>query len=199
MNNLFFLSLIFLLNHFAFIVNLSHFSYSIITLFSEIVNIYRKNSKVNPAQTQWYEGSLDYLSQLYSVVKDYLAAYHLYQEWLPIMKKKYEADPKSLRSDYASKLGNQSFYSIFAKQYAEAEQYAREGLAIDSAEHFIYSNLAASLLFQGKYDEAEKIYRQYKDKLKEGFLDDFKQFAEAGIIPKEREADVERIKRLLEE
>ena len=185
--------------------NLGHLKFDVkryeeaIPPFEEALNIYRKNSKVNPAQTQWYEGSLDYLSQLYSVVKDYLAAYHLYQEWLPIMKKKYEADPKSLRSDYASKLGNQSFYSIFAKQYAEAEQYAREGLAIDSAEHFIYSNLAASLLFQGKYDEAEKIYRQYKDKLKEGFLDDFKQFAEAGIIPKEREADVERIKRLLEE
>ena len=140
-----------------------------------------------------------YLTQLYSVVKDYLAAYHLNLEWLPIMKKKYETDSESLQSDYASTLGTQSFYSIFAKQYAEAEQLACEGLSIDSTQHFIYSNLAAALLFQGKYEETEKIYRQYKDELKDAFLDDFKQFAEAGVIPKEREADVERIKRMLEE
>jgi hypothetical protein len=47
--------------------------------------------------------------------------------------------------------------------------------------------------------EAEKIYRQYKDELKDSFLDDFKQFAEAGVIPKERDADVERIKKMLGE
>ena len=85
------------------------------------------------------------------------------------------------------------------KQYAESEHLAREGLAVDSTQHFIYSNLAAALLFQGKYAEAEKIYREYKSELKDSFLDDFRQFAEAGVIPKEREADVERIKRMLNE
>lgn len=165
----------------------------------ETLSIYRRISQTNPAQTQGYEGSLYYLSQLYNVVKDYLAAYHLNQEWLPIMKKKYEADPKSLQSDYAIHLGGQSYYCIFAKQYAEAEQYAREGLAIDATKHYIYSNLAAALLFQGRYEEAEQIYRQYKDELKDSFLDDFKQYAEAGVIPEERKTDVERIKRLIEE
>ena len=72
-------------------------------------------------------------------------------------------------------------------------------MAVDSTQHWIATNLAAALLFQGKYAEAEKIYRQYKDELKDSFLDDFKQFAEAGVIPKEREADVERIKKMLGE
>ncbi len=85
------------------------------------------------------------------------------------------------------------------KQYAKSEQLAREGLAIDSTKHFIYSNLAAALLFQGKYAEAEKIYRQYKSELKNGFLGDFQQFAEAGVIPKEREEDVENIRKMLNE
>ena len=85
------------------------------------------------------------------------------------------------------------------KQFAQAEQYAREGLQVDSTKHFIYANLAASLLFQGKYEEAEQIYRQYKEELKDGFLDDFRQYAEAGVIPKEHEAEVERIKQMLEE
>ena len=106
-------------------------------------------------------------------------------------------DPNRWKDFYARKLGSQSFYAIFTKRYKEAGQLAREGLAVDATMHWIASNLAASLLFQGKYAEAEKIYRQYKQELKEAFLDDFRQFAEAGVIPKECEADVEKIKKML--
>ena len=99
----------------------------------------------------------------------------------------------------ASVKGLLSFLNIISKHYVHAEQCAREAMSIDSTQHWIQGNLAAALLFQGKYGEAEVIYRQYKDELKDGFLDDFNQFAEAGVIPKEREADVEKIKKLLEE
>ena len=167
--------------------------------FEEVLNIDRRIFKTNPAWIQRYENDLNYLNLLYYAVKNYLAVYQLHQEWLPIKKEKYEADPESLQSEYAGNLANHSWCCIFAKQYAEAEQYAREGLAIDSAQYFIYSNLAVALLFQGRYEEAEQIYRQYKDELKDSFLDDFKQYAEAGVIPEERKTDVERIKRLIEE
>ena len=167
--------------------------------FEEALDIYRRLTKVNPAKQQQYEGSLYWLSQLYSAVNNYSTTYRINQEWLPILKTKYEDNSDDWRSDYAGTLGNQSFNAIFMKQYAEAEQLAREGLAVDSTRHFIFANLAAALLFQGKYAEAEKIYRQYKGELKDSFLDDFKQFAEAGVIPKEREADVEKIKRMLNE
>jgi tetratricopeptide (TPR) repeat protein len=170
-----------------------------ITSFEEALEIYRRLAKINPAQQQWYEASLYWLSQLYRVVKNYSSAYRINQEWLPILKMKYEENSESLKGDYAEELGNQSYYALFMKQYAEAEQLAREGLDIDSTKHFIYANLAASLLFQGKYAEAEKIYRQYKLELKEGFLDDFRQFAETGVIPKEREEDVENIRKMLNE
>ena len=155
--------------------------------------------KVNAAQRQGYEGCLYYLGALYSQVGNHSAAYKTNQEFLPILKEKYAASPASLRSDYAGRLGSQAFYAIFMKRYQEAEQLAHEGIAVDSTQHIIYTNLAAALLFQGKYTEAEKIYRQYKAELKDSFLDDFRQFAEAGVIPKECEADVERIKRMLEE
>ncbi len=167
--------------------------------FEEALDIYRRLSKTNPAQQQWYESSLYSLSLLYHIEENYLAAYNINHEWLPIMKKLYETDMDTQRNNYAGNLGSQSFYAIFAKQYTEAELYARDGLAIDSTKHFIYSNLAASLLFQGKYAEAETIYRQFKDELKDSFLDDFKQFAEAGVIPEERKEDVERIKQMLNE
>ena len=167
--------------------------------FEEALEIYRRISKVNPAQQQGYEGSLYWLSILYSNQKKYDAAYRINQEWLPLMKKRYEANPDDWRKEYAGTLGSQAFCAIFMKHYTEAEQLAVEGLSVDSTKHFIYANLAGSLLFQGKYNEAEKIYRQYKDELKDGFLDNFKQFAEAGVIPKQYEADVEKIKRMLSE
>ena len=96
-------------------------------------------------------------------------------------------------------MGDVSFYAIFAKQYGEAEQYALEGLQLDSTKHYIYVNYAAALLFQGKYAEAETICRQYKDEKKNSFLDDLRLYAEAGVIPKEYEADVEKIKKMLNE
>ena len=61
------------------------------------------------------------------------------------------------------------------------------------------NNLAALYRQNQQLTEAETIYRQFKDKLKEGFLDDFKQYAEAGVIPKEYEEDVEKIKKMLNE
>ena len=94
-------------------------------------------------------------------------------------------------------LNNMSFVSIMLKKYHAAEQYAREALALDTTKHLTVTNLAASLLFQGKYSEAEKLYRHYREELKDHFFDDFKQFTEAGAVPKKREKDVEKIKQLL--
>ena len=170
-----------------------------ITSFEEALEIFRRLAKASPAQQHGYEGSLYYLSQLYPVVKNYSAAYLINKEWLPILKKMYEENPDAVKSDYAGILGSQSYYALFMKQYAESEQLAREDLAVDSTNTFIYSNLAAALLFQGKYAEAEKLYRQYKSELKDSFLDDFRQFAEAGVIPKEYEDDLEKIKQILNE
>ena len=165
----------------------------------EALKLYRRIAQVNPEEYQWYQVSLDYLSQLYRAVGNYAEAYQINQELLPLLKSEYEANVNDLHIEYAQTLGSQSFYAIFMKQYAEAEQLSKKGLAVDSTQHWIASNLAAALLFQGKYAEAEKTYRQYKDELKDSFLDDFRQFAEAGVIPEEREEDVERTKRMLNE
>ena len=167
--------------------------------FEHALEIYRRLAKQNPIYQRDYEGSVYYLSQLYTDLKKYVAAYRINKEWLPILKKIYEKNPEKTKGGYAENLGVQSIYGLFLKQFAESEQYAREGFAVDPTKHWIAANLAHALLFQGKYAEAEKIYREYKAELKDSFLGDFRQFAEAGVIPKEREADVERIKRMLNE
>ena len=170
-----------------------------ITSFEEALGIYKRLTEKSSTYQEMYESSLNWLSFLYPKISNYPVAYQTNQEWISILKKKYENNPDSLRQIYAEALGSQSFYAIFMKNYQEAELFAYEGLSIDSTRHFIYSNLASSKLLQGKFAEAETIYRQYKEELKDSFLDDFKQFAEAGVIPPEHEADVEKIKRMLEE
>ena len=84
-------------------------------------------------------------------------------------------------------------------RFAESEAMYISALKTNPNNHLACTNLAASLLFQGKIEEAEKIYRQYKAKYKELFLDYFALYEQQGVIPEERKADVERIKAMLNE
>lgn len=142
-------------------------------------------------------GLLKGMGNLYFKCKRYDDCVKVNKEALDVYHNLYEKDSLMWYKEYAEMLGNISYYTLFKKGFTEAEIYAREGLIIDSLTQFINTNLAAALLFQGKYTEAKKIYCQYKFELKDSFLDDFKVFAEAGVIPKKREKDVEKIKQLL--
>ena len=151
-----------------------------------------------------YTTIMSWLQQLYGQEKKYSHAYQCYKQNIPLLKTLYQLLKtlyQSDKSNYTELLNgilvDQSFYAIFEKQYAEAEVYSREALEVDSTKHIAYSNLAAALLFQGKYLEAETIYSQYKAELKGGFLSDFEEFARTGVIPKNREEDVKKIKQLL--
>ena len=123
----------------------------------------------------------------------------MYQEELAINKQLAQEDPDSYRADVARTWGNLSNHALLMKQFDKAMDYAREGLACDSSKLFIWANLAASLLFKGDYGQAEAIYRQYRTELKDTFLDDLEEFERLGIIPKEREADVQKIRQMLQQ
>lgn len=170
-----------------------------IPYFEETLAICHDFSSNNLSVVSFYHSSLHWLSQLYSTTSEHTRYYELNEEWLPILKTYYQEDAESNKGNYSSALINQSFQCIFLKKFEQAEQYAREALQIDDSKTIIYTNLAAALLFQGKYDEAEQIYIQYKDKLRDGFLQDLADFEAAGIIPEERKTDVERIKKMLNE
>ena len=146
-----------------------------------------------------YTTIMSWLHQLYGQEKKYSQAYLCFKQNIPLLKTLYQSDKSNYTELLNGILVTQSFYAIFEKQYAEAEAYSKEALEVDSTKHIAYSNLAAALLFQGKYQEAENIYRQYKSELKEGFFSDFEEFTKAGVIPKNREEEVEKIKRMLNE
>ena len=176
-------------------LKLENYSEAIISL--ENALIFYKKEVERGAFINYYSEILYRLSQLYGLVKKYSIGYSFNKQNIPSLRTLYQSDKSNYIELLNGILVSQSFYSIFEKQYVEAENYSKEALKVDSTKHVVYGNLAAALLFQGKYQEAEKIYRQYKSELKEDFLSDFEEFSKAGVIPKNREEDVEKIKQLL--
>ena len=176
-------------------LKLENYSEAIISL--ENALIFYKKEVERGAFINYYSEILYRLSQLYGLVKKYSIGYSFNKQNIPSLRTLYQTDKSNYIELLNGILVSQSFYSIFEKQYVEAENYSKDALEVDSTKHVAYSNLAAALLFQGKYQEAEKIYRQYKSELKETFLSDFEEFSKAGVIPKHREEDVEKIKQLL--
>ena len=132
-------------------------------------------------------------SQAIPVFEEALVHYKSLVLHNPSYKRWYENTVQLLIQLYQA----QSSQCLYAGQLEKAEQYARETLSIDTTQLNANTNLAAALLFQGKFDEAEVIYRRYKDELKESFSQSLIDCESAGIIPEERKADVEMIRKLL--
>ena len=146
-----------------------------------------------------YALNLSFLVDLYSNDKDYATAYTYNKELLPLLKANYDDDADKCKAVYSGQLLSQSFYANILGKFEEGELHSLEALKVDPTQHLAYTNLAAAYLLQGKYEAAEKLYRQYKNELKEGFLSDFDEFAKAGVIPAKRKTDVEKIKKMLNE
>ena len=146
-----------------------------------------------------YTSSLCYLVDLYSNEKNYTKAYSYNEVLIPLLKVNYEENAQRWKTEYNNKALKQSFYANLLGKFKEGEQYSLEAIKVDSTKHIAYTNLAAALLFQGRFEEAEKLYLEYKDEFRNGFIDDFAEFERLGVIPEERKADVERIKAILNE
>ena len=168
-----------------------------ITYHSEAFELYRRLVKTNPKRMKMYEKTMYWLVLLYDNADEHQKCYEVYEEYLPVIKDHYQSKPKSYRDDYAMYLNNQSHHCLFLGKYAEAEQSARDALQLDESKTIVYVNLAAALLFQGRYAEAEKMYIQYKDELKDTFLQSLDAFEAGDAVPKKYKSDVERIRKIL--
>ena len=167
-------------------------------LFTEALGIYRELASIAPST---YKPDLARLLRNVATLLDKRQSWdeseRLYLEELTINKELAQGNPGRYMTDVARSYGNLSNHALLMKQFDMALDYGHQGLACDSTRLFIQANLAAAHLFKGEYDLAEVIYRQYRQRLRDTFLDDLEQFGRMGIIPKDREPDVERIRRLL--
>ena len=160
---------------------------------------FRKDMTNDETGKSLYVLNLSCLVVLYGNDKDYATAYTYNKELLPLLKTNYGEDADKWKTEYQGKLISQSFYANVLGKFEEGEFHSLEALKVDSTQHLAYTNLAAAYLLQGKYQDAENLYRQYKNEFKEGLLSDFDELAKAGVIPSERMADVEKIKKMLNE
>ena len=146
-----------------------------------------------------YAANLSCLVGLHNTNKNYATAYTYNKELLPLLKANYSEEAVKWKVVYSGQLLSQSFYANVLGKFEEGELHSLEALKVDSTQHLAYTNLAAAYLLQGKYQAAEKLYRQYKNEFKEMLLNDLDELAKAGVIPIERIADVEKIKKMLNE
>lgn len=126
----------------------------------------------------------------------------LMQQQVVIGYEKLIADPipvvSSLQLNNA--YGNLSWYLILDGQFAEAELFASKGLK-DGSATWINTNFALSILLQGRYTDAELIYKQYADQrldskrtFKEVFLADIDEMQRRGI----NTANMQKIRKMLQ-
>ena len=158
-----------------------------------------KDMMNDEADKSLYISNLECLVNLNSNPKDYATAYTYNQELLPLLKANYGEEADNWKNNYNGGLITQSFCANLLGKFEEGEHHSLEALKVDSTHHLAYTNLAAAYLLQGKYQAAEKLYRQYKNEFKDGLLTDLDELAKAGVIPADRMADVEKIKKMLNE
>ena len=168
-------------------------------MFTEALGIYRELADAAP-QTYLPEVAkmLRNVANLLDKRKSWSESEKMYLEELTI-NQQLAQQSSQYNADVARTYGNLSNHALLMKQFDKALEYAHQGLACDGSKLFIHANIAAAHLFKGDYDQAEAIYRQYRQQLRDTFLDDLEQFGKQGVIPQERAGDVERIRQLLQQ
>jgi tetratricopeptide (TPR) repeat protein len=136
---------------------------------------------------------------------DTLSKYKLYTTLCDSLRFRIMVDQK-FKTDLADALNSKAWYGFFLKKFEAVEADIREGMALQTDYKFLATNLPPALLFQGKLEAAIAEYQKWKDKplgyqnlptYREAFLDDLNAFEKAGIIPPERRADVDEVRKLL--
>lgn len=118
-----------------------------------------------------YPNSIDYLlgmceateelADYYAEDKNRLKAVEYYRLAIKYRLLKDKEFPSNDSKSLARLYGNLAYHELFVKSFVLAEVSARRALDLDSSQQWIITNLAPALLFQGKYEAAEALYKEY--------------------------------------
>lgn len=119
---------------------------------------------------------------------------------IELIKKKMRKD-RSLRLSFIRNTTGLGWTGLMTGEFKIAKKALKRAMRIKPVDPYLITNYAPCLLFLGKYKKAEKVYTKYYDapfkpgkKIIDGFVDDFKDFEENGIIPEIHREKVEEIK-----
>ena len=175
-------------------VNEQQFQESVAYL-EEALVLFRKHASLETI-SYWYDKCLSTLADAAFAKNDFDKSMLYMEELIPLKKEAFSENPEAYQTDYADHMEILSMLCLILEEFPKAEEYATTALSVDPERHGVNANLAAALLFQGKYDKAEEIYLRYKDELGEMFLKDLEAFEEIGYTDQHLE-EVDRIKKLL--
>ena len=165
--------------------------------FLGVLAIYERLAANYPKAYEWLLAqALTNLGELYCKMHRFSEVEECYFRSLAIFKRLATTYADVYGPSYVYTLNNVSEYSLQVQNYAQAEEYSREVLKW-SDDINIYTNLAAAILLQGRFEEAKQIYLTYKDDLRDAFLNDFQTLKDNNAIPEHLYGDVEKIIKLL--
>ena len=148
----------------------------------------------------WFSRNLKALTRTYNYLSDYRGAIAVSNENIEFIKS-HTISFDNYESEIASLYGNTSWYYLLIKEFSSSEKAAKQALEIDGTKIWVKTNIAHSLLFQGKTAEAEKMYydlahTDYENNktFSQTLLNDFDEFDKAGLVPQNMRNDFERIK-----
>ncbi len=151
-------------------------------------NVTTKDLNVTTLYLDDIENKLNSIAQ----EKDTVVITTLLEKIIKELESKRIENPQNQRMNtcLAQAYGNLAWFCAFKKENTRTINFALKGIALDSSQTWIYSNLAVGYLLSGKWPEAKKIYGEYKDLYQDVFLKDLHDLREAGIVvPQMREAE----------
>ena len=170
--------------------------------FKGALEIYSELVEENPkAYLPYLTATLNKLYDAYSNLKDYSAAIKHLNIWNDLLLK-YQKQIDNYKTELEKNYNRLSWNYLFTKEFAKSEQSARKSLEFGRVQAKV--NLAHALLFQNRFSEAEKIYKElsqtvYKNNetYTKTLLDDLNTLEAAAVIPEKCKTDVEKIRGML--
>jgi tetratricopeptide (TPR) repeat protein len=156
-------------------------------LYLQALAIYERLAMVNSRRYEATGASVAYnLGICYSRLKQRSQAVQLLQQSVQVYERLSKTD-SMMKAQVAACYGSLAWQKLFLRDFEQAEENARQTLAVDASQNWVRTNLGHALLLRGKWLQAQTVYNDYlqkaadRAKAKTTLLDDWLELERAGI------------------